>query len=591
MQYYIIAAVAALFSWCALILTIPPLSCRCRPREACWPSDEAWNQLNVSTGGNLVRLRPLGHVCHYPTFDKSACDELLLLARDSGWRASQPEALQDWVWEAGSSPNETCSIGGPSEVPCHQGHVPLYSVTARTFQHVQIAVLFAKEYNLRLVIKNTGHDGSGRSASQDSLQIHTHLLKGIRYHSDFTAKGAATSSGPAVTVGAGVMHWEVYERGSQDGYIIVGGECPTVGAVGGFLQGGGVSSFLSYTRGLAVDNVLEFQVVIANGTLVTANHHENQDLFWALRGGGGGTFGVVTQATVRAYPDDPAVVSTISLSSSRTDTTFWGSGIKSLLRILQTFNNDNIPGQFILTASNVSLKAGLTLYFMNDTSISAVEEETRRRLTESMENGISYKMSAQFISKISLNFRTTPDVYPDDYGITQASILVSHQLFTSPEGPARMAESFSRLALGPKDMLFTSNLGGKVNIENEPTSMHPAWRSSAQLVNYVRGVDPTGYGKSRALEELNSVQMPILYSLEPGFKASYLNLGDPNEKDFKNVYWGDNYKRLAQIKRDVDKDGLFVTRLGVGSDAWDDEGMCKKGVMGWLSQRREAFRL
>lgn len=285
MQYPLLAATAGLLGWLALGPTTTLLSCRCRPWEACWPSNEEWDRFNISIHGNLVRLRPLGHVCHDPTFDQSACDELLHLARDSGWRASRPgqfhsncqilgtrddlhrfatEALQDWVWEGGSSANETCLLGGSRETTCNQGRVSHYSAAARSPQHVQTAVLFARKHNLRLVIKNTGHDGSGRSASQNSFQIHTHLLGGIQYHSDFVAKGAATTSGPAVTIGAGVMHWELYERGSQEGYIIVGGECPTVGAAGGFLQGGGVSSFLSHTRGLAVDNVLEFQVVKAN---------------------------------------------------------------------------------------------------------------------------------------------------------------------------------------------------------------------------------------------------------------------------------------------------------------------------------------
>jgi FAD/FMN-containing dehydrogenase len=168
------------------------------------------------------------------------------------------------VWESGSSQNETCLVtSSVKETICNQGRIPLYSATVRSAQHVQKAVIFAKEHNLRLVVKNTGHDGSGRSSSPDSFQIHTHLLKGIQYHAEFLAEGATTASGPAVTIGAGVMHWELYERGAQEGFIVVGGECPTVGAAGGFLQGGGVSSFHSHTKGLAVDNVLEYQVVTA----------------------------------------------------------------------------------------------------------------------------------------------------------------------------------------------------------------------------------------------------------------------------------------------------------------------------------------
>jgi FAD/FMN-containing dehydrogenase len=174
-------------------------------------------------------------------------------------------ALQDWVWESGYFQNETCLVRlVVRNESCNQGRIPLYSAVVRSTQHIQRAVLFARNHNLRLVIKNTGHDSSGRSSSQDSLQIYTGLLKGIQYHTEFLAKGATVTSGPAVTIGAGVMQWELYARGAREGFTVIGGECPTVGAVGGFLQGGGVSSFHSHARGLAVDSVLEYQLVTAS---------------------------------------------------------------------------------------------------------------------------------------------------------------------------------------------------------------------------------------------------------------------------------------------------------------------------------------
>jgi FAD/FMN-containing dehydrogenase len=175
-----------------------------------------------------------------------------------------PGALQHWVWETGTDSNQTCLVGSPKEIPCHQGQIPLYSAAVRSPRHVQRAVKFAKEHKLRVVIKNTGHDGSGRSSSPESFQIHTHLLKDITYHADFLVSGAIAPSGPAVTIGAGVMHGELYAHGSRQGFMVVGGECPTVGAAGGFLQAGGVSSFFSHAHGLAVDNVLELQVVTAD---------------------------------------------------------------------------------------------------------------------------------------------------------------------------------------------------------------------------------------------------------------------------------------------------------------------------------------
>jgi hypothetical protein len=262
--------------------------CRCRPWEACWPTEKDWAALNASVDGGLVRPKPIGYICHEPTFIHGACDDLLSLSRDSAWRASQPGkplsshtnlcvrlvqklmccltgALQHWVWESGSTPNETCMVG-PSvrETPCNQGRVPFYSVIVRSVQHTQKAVRFAKEHNLRLVIKNTGHETSGRSSSPDSFQIYTHLLKGLQYHLNFQTDGTEKDFGPALSIGAGEMQLEVYQKGAQEGFVVIGGECPTVGAVGGFLQGGGVSSFHSHARGLAIDNVLQYQVVIAS---------------------------------------------------------------------------------------------------------------------------------------------------------------------------------------------------------------------------------------------------------------------------------------------------------------------------------------
>jgi hypothetical protein len=82
--------------------------------------------------------------------------------------------------------------------------------------------------------------------------------------------------------------------------LVVGGRCPTVGAVGGFVQGGG-HGILAGPFGLAVDNVLEYKVILANGDYVIANSCSYPDLFWALRGGGGGTFGVVTEVTYKTH--------------------------------------------------------------------------------------------------------------------------------------------------------------------------------------------------------------------------------------------------------------------------------------------------
>jgi hypothetical protein len=103
---------------------------------------------------------------------------------------------------------------------------------------------------------------------------------------------------------AGVQGVDIYEAAHAKGLVIVGGECATVGPVGGYTQGGGHSA-LSSRFGLGADQVLEWEVVDGMGRLLTASPTQHPDLYWALSGGGGGTFGVVYSMTVKTYPDFP----------------------------------------------------------------------------------------------------------------------------------------------------------------------------------------------------------------------------------------------------------------------------------------------
>jgi FAD binding domain len=105
----------------------------------------------------------------------------------------------------------------------------------------------------------------------------------------------------AVSVGAGVSTQELTNALEASNMFSVAAGHGNISVAGGWLQGGGHGPF-SYNR-LGVDEVLEFQVVTADSGLKIANSVINSDLFWALKGGGGGTFGVVVQATVNAWPD------------------------------------------------------------------------------------------------------------------------------------------------------------------------------------------------------------------------------------------------------------------------------------------------
>jgi hypothetical protein len=179
-------------------------------------------------------------------------------------------------------------------------------VAAETTADVASAVNFARIHNLRLVVKGGGHSYQGTSSSADSLLVWTRAMNGITLHDAFVPHDCSgvVSPQPAVTIGAGCMWLAVYIAvTTRGGRYVQGGGCTTVG-VAGLIQSGGFGSF-SKGFGLAAAGLLEAEIVTADGVIRTVNACSEPDLFWALKGGGGGSLGIVTRLTLRtrSLPD------------------------------------------------------------------------------------------------------------------------------------------------------------------------------------------------------------------------------------------------------------------------------------------------
>ena len=147
----------------------------------------------------------------------------------------------------------------------------------------------------------------GKSTGGGALEIWTHYFKIISF-SDYESPGY---TGRAIKVGSGVQGFEISEAAQKVGLAIVSGTCPTVGFAGGYTQGGGHSE-LACRYGMAADQTLEWEVITGTGEFVTASPMQNADLYWALSGGGGGTYGIVYSLTSKAHND--TLVSGASLS-------------------------------------------------------------------------------------------------------------------------------------------------------------------------------------------------------------------------------------------------------------------------------------
>jgi hypothetical protein len=177
--------------------------------------------------------------------------------------------------------------------------LPSFSVEAKVESDVVHAMKFASNNGLTVSVKTTGHSYTGSSTQAGTL-----LIWMQNFDKDLTIKPQYTTTcgdvHDVIALGGGAIWDDVIEAVKEDYHIVTGGG-RTVSAIGGWLQGGGLS-FTSRKYGIGVDQVLDMKVVLPDGNVVMASRCENPDLFWALRGGGGGTYGVVVHAHYKLYP-------------------------------------------------------------------------------------------------------------------------------------------------------------------------------------------------------------------------------------------------------------------------------------------------
>ena len=112
---------------------------------------------------------------------------------------------------------------------CTLGAFPSYAVNATCVYQIQMAVNFARNANLRLVVKNTGHDFIGKSGGAGALSVWTHNLKNIKFLNNYSAPGTSYT-GPAFKSGVGVQAFEIYAEAYRRGLVVVGGEGKVSGA-------------------------------------------------------------------------------------------------------------------------------------------------------------------------------------------------------------------------------------------------------------------------------------------------------------------------------------------------------------------------
>jgi FAD/FMN-containing dehydrogenase len=448
-------------------------------------------------------------------------------------------------------------------------------------------------------VKGTGHDYLGRSSAPDSLLIWTHQMRQVTVDDAFVPHGCASAPIPAVTVDAGTRWLEAYREVTvRHGRYVQGGGCVSVGAAGGFLQGGGFGSW-SKKYGIAAAGMLEAEVVTADGQLVIANRCNHADLFWALRGGGGGTFGVVTRVTLmtHALPDYFGHIG--GEISAASDAAF-----QELLEHFVAFYREQLSnehwGEQVQVRRDNKLELSLAFEGMRARDAEQVWQPFRAWLAEHPERFQVHFEAVELPAGQMWSFEffrryASEVIRADDrtdhagqfwwagdgeqvsaYWYGYQSRWIPLDRFEGAEAPKLAAALFAASRHWQVGLHFNKGQAGASADAVErghQTAMNPAVFRAAALAIVgdfetaapgVRGHEPD-IAAGRAARAAIAAAMQVLREETPD-AGSYVNETDYFEPDWQRSFWGDNYPRLLAIKRAYDPANLFTCHHCVGSE-------------------------
>ncbi|KAK3349476.1 FAD binding domain-containing protein [Lasiosphaeria hispida] len=556
-------------------------ACKSVPGSGGWPSLETWTALNQSIGGRLLQPTPPGAVCHpdQTSYNPAQCPLVQSSWFTESLHSDDPVSAQWNNWN-----NDTC-LPDP-RAPCSAAGYPIYVINATTAEHVKAGIDFARTQNIRLIVKNSGHDFTGRSSAPNSLSIWVHHMKGIKEHKkSFQLRSCnVTIEGHAITAAAGTQMQETYRATALLNRTVVGGNGRTV-ALGGFITGGG-HSILAPHYGMAADQVLEMELVTPMGEVLTANECQNTDLFWAFRGGGGSTFGVLTSITLKTIPSPSVMTLTFQFATSSSSPhafdaiTYFISQFPSLADAGVTgypiiFNgvaNGSDGGQTL--ASGVIGKV-IVLDTHNATDILAKFEPLFAHINATWP-GFVFFTSTTYHPSFGAWYEENYDPSPVGYGSVMGSRLLDTPALAANATATKLA--LERFSAGGQATVYI--VSGKGVWDAQPrggsTAVNPAWRRAVVHATASVSFAPLNEtARAAAISQTNSLTA-ALRELTPSMGA-YVNEASRYEPDWQHTFWGDNYSRLLKIKRAVDPDDVFWCVPCVGNERWHevDDVLCR----------------
>lgn len=582
-------------AWSALTGTSSPtrpglLAARLRPGDAGWPTASRWQELAHLVGDAFIDVHSPLDVCK-ATPSSEACARLFKALKNPYYLGDQVALTQTLGW-----------------VDAWTSKPSVYAVAARHAADVAAAVNFARENSLRLVVKGGGHSYQGTSNAPDSLLVWTRRMSAIKPHDAFVPRGCeGMAPSRAVSVGAGALWSHVYDAvTTQGGGYVQGGGCMTVG-VAGLVQSGGFGSF-SKAFGTAAGSLLEVEVVTADGAVRIANARTNPDLFWALKGGGGGSFGVVTRLTLKVHPL-PDTFGAVNFKVKAASPAAYRRLIGMTLDFCQRHLVGPNWGEQLRFRADDTLVVAMVFQGLDRSGAVSVWQPFLDAVDAAADLHIEFaplkivstparEFWSPTLVKRALGFIASDDragvpksnvFWPGDQGQAgqvlhgYGSTWLARDLLL-PDRQASLADAiFKATRHWGVSLHLNKGLAGATVAAiaaARDTAMNSAVLDAFALLIAAAGEQPAypgiaGHepdlplGRHRAASIGHA--MDEIRRVAPDGGA-YVAESDYFQSDWQRAFWGDNHARLQTVKQRYDPHGLFFAHHGVGSERWSPDG-------------------
>lgn len=385
------------------------------------------------------------------------------------------------------------------------------------------AVMWCRRRNIGFRIRSGGHNYAGYSTGNRILVIDISRMNNI----------CVDEQANTITAQCGAANTMVYSAAARYGYPFPGGTCPTV-RVSGLVTGGGIG--LSCRKfGLACDNVIEMEIVDYKGSILKCNSKQNSDLFWALRGAGGGNFGIVTSITFK-LPDKVDMICLIRFdnkvpSSIKADFfdrwQRWLINLDSRISMFSSIYNEGINGKaFFYGSPEECWKIIKPLIGFPGFSVSIDYVpfiDAVKKVASEYPSSQTFQSSGRFVYRI--------------LGFEEIQKLISI-INNPPEGSVYTAVSLY-------------SLGGNIAITDRNDTAF-FYRNS----RYILAIQTVW--EDKRYDEINKAWFEQHFKyVESLTRGSYVNFPYSGLKTFEEAYWGGHAGALKKIKRKYDPFNVF----------------------------------